>query len=51
MNPLSLLAKLVIVPLIATILATLGTCTLRSARATLRVRRVDELEQASEDTP
>lgn len=51
MNSLSLLAKLVIVLLIATTLATLGTCTLRRARTTLRVRRVDELEQTSEDVP
>lgn len=51
MNSLSLLTKLVIVLLIATTLATLGTCTLRRARTTLRVRRVDELEQITEDTP
>lgn len=43
MNSLSLLTKLVIVLLIAT--------TMRRARATLRVRRVDELEQITEYTP
>lgn len=48
MNSLSPLAKLVIVLMIAAILASVGTCTLRRARTTLRVRRVDELEQISE---
>lgn len=51
MTSLSPLAKLVIVLLIAATLASIGACTLRSARATLRVRRVDELEQTSEGTP
>ena len=51
MNSLSPLAKPAIVLLIATTLASVGTCTLRRARTTLRVRRVYELEQISEDTP
>lgn len=51
MNSLSPLAKLVIVLLIAAILAPVVTCTLRRARTTLRVRRVDKLEQISEGTP
>ena len=51
MNNLSPLAKLVIMLMIAAILASVGTCTLRRVRTTLRVRRVDELEQVSEDTP
>ena len=51
MNNLSPLAKLVIMLLIAATLASVGTCTFRRARTTLRVRRVDELEQISEDTP
>lgn len=51
MNSLSPLAKLVIVLLIAAIPASVGTCTLRRVRTTVRVRRVDELEQISEDTP
>ena len=51
MNNLSPLAKLVIMLMIATTLASVGTCTLRRARTTVRVRRVDELEQVSEDMP
>ena len=51
MNSLSPLAKLVIVLLIAAILASVGACTLRRVRATVRVRRVDELEQITEDAP
>ena len=51
MNNLSPLAKLVIMLLIAAILASVGTCTLRRVRATVRVRRVDELEQILEGTP
>jgi len=42
MNNLSPLAKLVIMLMIAATLASVGTCTFR---------RVDELEQISEDTP
>ena len=51
MNSISPLAKLVIVLMIATTMASVGTCTLRRARTTLRVRRIDELEQISEGTP
>lgn len=48
MNNLSPLAKLVIMLMIAATLASVGTCTFRRARTTLRVRRIDELEQISE---
>jgi hypothetical protein len=51
MNELTFKAKLLIVLLVAAILCSLGSCVLRRTRTTLRTRRVDQLEQITEDAP
>lgn len=44
MNDVSLRSKLLIVLLIVALVSTLGTCTARRARSSIRARRVDEVE-------